>query len=120
MKKWLLSTVAIMMMAFVCNAAPIDGKWKTSFEGQDGNMEIVFTFKVDGNVLTGSIATPMGDMPISNGKIEGNEFTFDVDMNGNPIPHKGKVEGDTITLKITAENSPVPGNGEMILKKVVE
>lgn len=117
-KKFLLSVVVIILGAFVCNAAEIDGKWKASVEGPDGNMEIVFSFKAEGNLLTGSVTSPMGEMPISNGKIEGNEFSFDMDMNGTAVLHKGKVEGDTINMKVVGGN--FPGNGEMILKKIVE
>lgn len=117
-RKVFLSVVALMMGTFICNAAGIDGKWKASFEGPNGKMEILFSFKAEGKILTGSVTSPMGELAITNGKIEGNEFSFDMDMNGTAIPHKGKVDGDTITMKVTAEN--FPGNGEMVLKRVVE
>jgi len=35
----------------------------------------------------------------SNGKITGDDFTFNVDFNGMSIPHKGKITGDTVTIK---------------------
>ena len=100
MKKWFLSVAAIVVTALVCQAAPIDGKWKASMEGPDGKMEIVFVFKAEGNTLTGSVQSPMGELPISNGKIEGNQFSFDIDMNGMKMAHKGKIEGETITMTV--------------------
>lgn len=130
MKKWLFVFAALILGAFVCNAGGIEGKWKTSLEGPDGKMEITFTFKVDGNVLTGSVGSPMGDLPISNGKINGNEFSFDIDMGGNPMPHKGTLDGDVIKMKIVggpgapggdANGGGAPGGpGDMILKRVVQ
>lgn len=133
MKKWLFVFAALILGAFVCKAGGIEGKWKTSLEGPDGKMEITFTFKVDGNVLTGSVGSPMGDLPISNGKISGNEFSFDIDMGGNPMPHKGTLDGDVIKMKIAgapagdANGGGAPsggpggsGPGDMILKRVVQ
>lgn len=115
MKKWFLSVAAIVVTALVCQAAPIDGKWKASMEGPDGKMEIVFVFKAEGNTLTGSVQSPMGELPISNGKIEGNQFSFDIDMNGMKMAHKGKIEGETITM--TVGDGSGPGPGEIVLKK---
>lgn len=125
MKKWLFVFTAMILGALTSMAAGIDGKWKASIEGPDGKMEIVFTFKVNGNVLTGTVSTPMGEMPISNGKIEGKEFSFDVDMGGNLMPHKCTLDGDVIKMKMTGgPGGPEGGgsneSGDMILQKVVE
>ena len=122
MKKWLFVFTVMIFGALACNAAGIDGKWKTTMEGPDGKMELTFTFKTDGNVLTGSISTPMGEMPITNGKINGNEFSFDIDMMGNAMPRKCTIDGDTIKMKVDgAPGGGGPGGpGDMILKRVVE
>jgi hypothetical protein len=130
MKKWLFVFAAMILGALVCNAGGIDGKWKTSMQGPDKKMELTFTFKANGNVLTGTVGSPIGEMPISNGKINGNELSFDIDMGGNVAPHKGTLNGDTIKLKMGgAPGGPngggAPGGGpggsiEMILKRVVK
>ena len=120
MKKCLFVFALIILGTFVSNAAGIDGKWKTTMEGPDGKMELTFTFKTDGNVLTGSISTPMGEMPISNGKVNGSEFSFDIDMMGNAMPHKCTLEGDTIKMQIVGGPDGGGGPREMILKRVVE
>jgi hypothetical protein len=63
-----------------------------------GDFEMTLTLKAEGDQLTGSMMTPMGANPIADGKITGNEFTFNLSMFGNTVPHKGKIEGDTLTL----------------------
>ena len=120
MKKIFFAFVVVLLGAMVCNAAEIDGKWKTTFKGQDGDMELVFVFKTDGVILTGSIVTPMEEMPISNGKIDGKEFSFDLDMMGNTIKHKGTVEGNEIKMKSEGGPGGDGASNEMILKKSVE
>lgn len=131
MKKWLFVFTAMILSALTSMAAGIDGKWKASMEGPDGKMEIIFTFKVNDNILTGTVSTPMGEMPISNGKINGKEFSFDIDMGGNPMPHKGILDGDVIKMKMAGgpggpDGGGAPGGGgpggpgDMILQKVLE
>ena len=97
-------------------AADIDGKWKASFAGGgpggDGQaMELIFNFKADGEKLTGSITSPMGDMPFVNGKIVGKELSFDIDLNGTAIKHKGTIDGDVIKLKMEGMGGPDGGQG---------
>lgn len=121
MKKAILTVLVALFAVIASNAEGIDGKWKAKMESQMGSMELTFTFKVDGEKLTGSISTDMGDMDITNGKVTGNEFSFDIDMMGNPIPHKGKLEGDVIKLKAEMPDGGPGGGqgpGEMTLTKV--
>ena len=104
---------------YVCNAAKIDGKWKTSMNGQ---MDLSFTFKVEGEKLTGSVISDMGNLPIINGKIKNNDFTFDVDMGGSLISHICKIDGEVIKMKVKMHEGMDEGEepGEMILKRVEE
>ena len=45
MKKAVMLTLMLVAGAYMCYAGKIDGKWKADMGGQ---MEIIFTFKVDG------------------------------------------------------------------------
>jgi len=98
-------------------AADLNGKWSGNMKGPDGEIEMVFLFKVSGDTLTGTVQGPMGDMPISKGKMNGDEFSFNVSFGDMTIVHQCKVMGDSISMK-------VPGmQGEemkMILKRKVE
>ena len=123
MKKLMFTFLVLFLGTVFSYAADVDGKWKGSFAGggPDGGggqaMELIFNFKADGEKLTGSITTPMGDMEFTNGKIVGKELSFDVDMNGTAIKHKGTIDGDTIKLKIEGMGGPEGGN-EMTLTRV--
>jgi hypothetical protein len=121
MKKVLLTVFIALFTVLASNAEGIAGKWKSSFESGQGAMELTFNFKVDGEKLTGTIISEMGDMEITNGKINGNELSFDIDMMGSAIKHKGKLEGEIIKLKVEMpEGGQGPDGIEMTLKKAEE
>ena len=115
--------VALMTASInFCSAADINGKWKGKMQGgpDGGGMELVFAFKVSGEVLTGAVESQMGEMPFSNCKIKGDDFSFDVVAGDMTITHTCKVLADgTISLK----TSGIPGSdggSVMILTKVTE
>ncbi len=49
-------------------AAEIDGKWTGELSTQNGTMQLTMNLKADGETLTGTIGTQMGDMPIKRGR----------------------------------------------------
>jgi opacity protein-like surface antigen len=117
--KWLL--VLFAAFALTASAADVTGTWKASTETPNGTFETTFVFKVDGTKLTGSTTNQMmGEKPISEGKIDGDDLTFTVnaDFNGNQIKldYKGKVTGNEMKLTLT-----LPGGDrtfDMTAKKV--
>ena len=115
MKK-LLSVFVFVLIASYGFAAGIDGNWIANMKGPDGSeMAMTFVFKMDGDKLTGVVKTPNGDTPISNTKIDGKVFSFDVSFNDMTIKHNCTLkEDDTISMKIVG--SPM-GDSEMILKR---
>jgi hypothetical protein len=80
-------------------AQDINGKWKTQMETPNGPMEMMFTFKTSGDTLTGAVEGPMGEMPISQGKVDGKMFSFDVSFNEWTIHHWCEAMGDSILMK---------------------
>src|SRR5262245_31197480 len=65
-------------MAFVWTA-DVKGKWTAQVPGRGGQaQETTFTFKVEGDKLTGSVSGRQGDTPIADGKITGDEISFTV------------------------------------------
>jgi hypothetical protein len=114
-KKVFLLVYILTTGIYFCRASGIDGVWKASRD----SMEITFTFKVNGDKLTGLVTGALGDLIIKDGMVNGNEFSFDVDFGGTIIPHTGRLEGKVIKMKIeiAGENGEVINN-EIILKKV--
>ncbi len=93
------AVLLLLLLALPVFAADIDGKWKTTVDGMDGQkMELTYTFKADGTKLTGGVTTPMGEMPITEGKIEGNALQFTVGNEQFSIASKGTLSGDEIKL----------------------
>ena len=86
-------------------AADVAGKWTAQVPSRNGGTrDQAFTFKVDGDKLTGSVSGRDGqDIAISDGKISGDTLTFVVkmDMGGNTVEQKytGKVSGAEIQFK---------------------
>jgi len=114
--KTFLTASLILLISLSAFATDIDGNWVGNMKGPDGNgMDITFVFKMDGEKLTGVVKSLNGDVAISNTKINGKEFSFEVSFNEMTIKHTGILnEDDTITLKIVG--SPM-GDSEMSLKR---
>lgn len=120
---FLFALCAGLALAFVTvstdAAADVTGSWSAEMQTPDGNtMQLSFTFKQDGEKLTGTVATSMGGDPIeiSNGKIDGDKITFDTSFNGMTISHEGTISGDEIKLKAQSDSGQMPPM-EMTLKR---
>ena len=105
MKKVL--TTAALLLAFITfsYAGDITGNWTGLANGQ---FEINYTFKVDGEKLTGSSKGPDGtEMPIKEGVIKGNDLSFTIDILGTPTKIVGKVKDDVVTLAFKVMDNDV-------------
>ncbi len=108
----LVAGLALALIAVVqAAAADVSGKWTAQVPGRNGQTrEQTFTFKVDGEKLTGSVSGMQGsENPISDGKISGSDISFTVAMsfNGNEVKlnYKGVVSGDEIKFTRSREGS---------------
>jgi hypothetical protein len=112
MKK-IFPVILFLLMASSVFATGIEGTWKAKMP--EGNMELTFVFKMDGDKLTGTLTSPNGDVPISNTKVDGKNFSFDISFNDMSISHNCTLkEDDTISMKVVG--SPM-GDSEMILTR---
>jgi len=107
MNRLSVSIVVLVALAFAAAwAADINGKWHAEYTTPDGQArQTTFTFKVEGETLTGTAASAMGEVPIQDGKASGDTVAFSItrNFNGNDmkINYKGKVEGDEMKLNVT-------------------
>jgi hypothetical protein len=117
-------TVLFVLVAGMASAADIDGNWAGEVPGMGGGepMKINYTFKADGTNLTGNTKSMDGsDLAIKDGKIDGNNFSYTLDMMGQSMKHTGTVKGDTMELKVEMGEGGGGGMPEMapiVLKKV--
>ena len=122
-KRTVLLSVCFMFAALsLAWAADVNGKWTAQVPGRGGQTrEQTFTFKVEGEKLTGTVSGMQGDNPISDGKISGDEISFTVKLsfNGNDITmlYKGKVSGDEIKMTRSRQGGDQPGQ-EFTAKRV--
>ncbi len=103
MRKKIAFTTFLMGMAVFAIAAIADltGNWVGSLSMGDGNqITLTYNFKVEGDKLTGSVVSPQGEIPITNGKFIGSDFSFNLDVNGMSIANTGKYYGDSATISI--------------------
>jgi hypothetical protein len=115
--------IAFVLAAVAVLAADVTGKWVAQVPGRGGETrEATFTFKADGNQLTGSVTSPRGEMPISDGKIDGDTISFNqvLEFNGNEVKlmFKGTVSGDEI--KFTRQREGGNRVQEFTAKRVKE
>jgi hypothetical protein len=96
-------SIALGLMAFACLAiaADVDGKWSGSLSTPQGDFTMAFSFKADGAMLTGSMQGMDGkDNPIKDGKIDGSNIVFSVDLDFGgqsfTLNYKGVVSPDEI------------------------
>lgn len=125
MKK-LLGIFALFLItaAFTNVNSGIDGTWIGKMDSPNGPVEITYNFNVEEDTLTGTVEGGMGEIEILNGKVDGNEFSFDTQFNGTTISHECELQDDdTIAMEFTFEGQGGPGPEgpqELILTRASE
>jgi len=101
MKRNFLTIALLLCSTLICFAAfaELSGKWKGILKMSDGNeLPLTYIFKVDGDKLSGSVISERGELPLTEGKINGNDFKFNITINDNVIPNTGKFYGDSTII----------------------
>ena len=95
-------TVLAAGLSLTAWAADLTGQWTATFNTQIGEQHYTYTFKVDGEKLTGTAKNDRGTTDIAYGAIKGDQISFDenLDFNGQTIliKYTGTVSGDSIKL----------------------
>ncbi|HEX8713251.1 MAG TPA: hypothetical protein VF730_15325 [Terracidiphilus sp.] len=117
-KKLMLAVLFLALGTVSALAADFNGKWTGDVTTPRGTQTLTFDFKVDGAALTGTVTTPRGATNISNGKVDGDNISFDqvMNFNGNEfkITYTGKADGETI--KFTRQMGEM-GSTEFVAKR---
>lgn len=129
--KSLLQLTACLVLTLALNASAEDkkidltGTWKSSSTNQNGQArETIFKLKAEGEKVSGTVSGRNNETAIEEGKIKGDEVSFQVtrEFNGNKmvIKYTGKVSGDTITGKSEAQRDGQPTSRDWVAKREVE
>jgi hypothetical protein len=118
MKKKIFTTALLVSCFMICLAAIADlsGKWAGKVDVQGTEYPLLYDFKIDGEKLTGTALTPDGNVDITNGKINGADFSFNVATSGMDIAHTGKVYADSVTIDLDINGTKL----HSVLKRPVE
>jgi hypothetical protein len=108
-----LAGITFGLLAFA-NAAMADasGTWNGTMSTPNGDIPVSFSFMEDGATLTGSTAGPDGTTtPISDGKVDGDNVSFVVNLDFNGMPftmsYTGIVKGDSLDFTVDIFGMPV-------------
>jgi hypothetical protein len=109
----LMVSALVVAASTAAMAASVSGKWVAQVPGRDGQTrEQTFNLKAEGDKLTGTVSGRQGDTAISDGKIKGDELSFEVTMSfqGREMKttYKGKIVGDEIKFSRQREGSDRP------------
>lgn len=108
MKKIFLSVFIVLIVA-VCFASTVAGRWTGTIEGQ---YNIAVDIKEEGEgQIAGVISSEIGQIPITGGKIVGDDIIFkDLSFNGIAISYiKGKISGDTMHVNVGFQGQDFKG-----------
>lgn len=107
LKTLILISGLLLTIGVAAFAADIDGIWTGQIQGPQGSMDITIVLKADGEKLTGTYSSQLGDASIKEGSIKGDAVAFKVDREFNgtkfTIAYKGKLAGDELKLTRTIE-----------------
>jgi hypothetical protein len=126
-----LASIALLALGTMTQlkAADASGTWTWSTPGRDGGeaRKSTLKLKVDGEKVTGTLSAPgrqggqSRDVEISDGKIKGDEVSFNVvrEANGNKMTMKysGKITGDSIKGKIETDRDGTARSRDWEAKK---
>jgi hypothetical protein len=83
-------------------AVNVTGTWSATVETSQGSGNPTFTFKQEGETLTGNYKGQFGEAPLK-GTVKGNDITFNIKINAQgqdfDVTYMGKVDGNTMKGK---------------------
>jgi len=96
-------------------AQDVSGTWDLTWETPRGAQTVTMTFQVDGMNVTGTAQMRMGEVPIKNGMLHGDQLMFAIEfgmgertMTQNFV---ATVTGDTMEGRITTPRGENPFKG---------
>jgi hypothetical protein len=105
------SITTLLLACFaVCFAATtnLSGKWTGKLLTADSTAyPLTYNFTMLGDSVAGTAASPLGEFPIDQGKLDTAGLHFKVTVNGLDVYHNGTVYADSIGMNISLNGSVV-------------
>jgi hypothetical protein len=108
MKKLISLCALFALTSIMAFAADVTGTWKGEANPNGKGGPPTFTFKQAGSALTGTTSMRGNDVEISNGKIDGDKISFEVNVDmGDKGKMTNKYSGTVsgTTMKLSAETA---------------
>ena len=99
-RRFLVSSLMVLLAGALAVAADFGGTWTAAIDTQVGVQNYTYTFKVEGEKLTGKAKSQFGETDITEGVVKGDDISFVENLNYEGMPlkitYKGKIAGDEI------------------------
>lgn len=105
MKKRVITFFVLIFCSTVLFASGVEGKWTTTIETDNGPFTFYADFQVKGEVITGTLSSDIGSVEIYNGKINGDEFEYNFELDYTEHKHIGKLVEDKLKIKSIGGNN---------------
>jgi hypothetical protein len=103
LKAILVACFAITAITVTVSAADVSGKWSGQVPSRGEAMAATFTFKVDGDKLTGTMTGPQGEISLQEGKVSGDQISFTTIGGNAKIQFQGTIAGNEMKMTRTRE-----------------
>ncbi|HXA48747.1 MAG TPA: hypothetical protein VNV86_00515 [Candidatus Acidoferrum sp.] len=111
-RRALLFALACVSFTGLLLAGDISGTWTGTMATGNNQIPLTYKFTQDGAKLTGTVTGPGGDLPLADGKVDGDQISFYVtaEMGGQParFTSTGTVKGEEIVLETKGESFTSP------------
>jgi hypothetical protein len=101
----------IALGALAADAGGISGTWTTSFETQVGTQTYTYTFKVEGDKLTGRSKSNLGESDLTQGKVDKDTVHFVETLNYQGMELQITYEGKVVSADEIKFKRDVAGQG---------
>ena len=96
----LISSLVCLALTLVAqNKADVTGSWEFQVETSAGSGAPAFTFKQEGEKLTGKYSGQLGNADVS-GTVKGNQIEFSFEVEVGKVTYTGTIEGNTMKGKV--------------------
>ena len=105
--KTLVVTTLFLAVSIGALAADVAGMWTAQVPGRNGTRDTKFTFKVDGDKLTGTMSDGQGGtVAIADGKVSGETVSFTITTERGKRTYTGTISGGEIKFKRQGGQNP--------------